>query len=409
MCESSRVVSGIYARVLCESLFNEKKSVNLDDVVVRRVLDLYPEEKLFERPIFKTGLAGTPVDFQKFQEECDKILIPWQLFLLTETNLGTELAHIESLRQKVSQKLFAKRRGNSNVTSKRIIDRLIRCQNYVTQNGTFPKHNFCGSLKGMRPVDAAAHIAAFFEIDVAVFRSKKKSSALAYLIKRLEEKNINVCQGVLTNKILPEVKGVRDVYKGTSGFVIKDEKVPFIFIPSEINPDEKDGRQIYTLAYLLTIIGLEEYEYILNKDFKASLLASRGLQKRIYNIASEFFTFQALGYEISLLSHFSNQRCMKQLTKKDWAIVGLFFILLLIISPLFGLVDETSLEDALPGAMGLLGGVGFVLSMPISFVTSLFKTSPMANLNLISWLTAIIYSAILAFILAKYNSSRAKK
>lgn len=265
-----------------------KKSVNLDDVVVRRVLDLYPEEKLVERPLFKTGLAGTPVDFQKFQEECDKILIPWQLFLLSETNLGTELAHIESQRQKVSQKLFAKRRGNSNVTSKRIIDRLIRCQNYVTQNGVFPKHGFCGTLKGLRPVDAAAHIAEYFEIDVAVFRSKKKSNALAYLIEQLEEKNINVCQGVLTNKILPEVKGVRDVYKGTSGFVIKDENMPFIFIPSEINPDEKDGRQIYTLVYLLIVIGLEEYEYIINRDFKASILASRGLQKRIYDIASEF-------------------------------------------------------------------------------------------------------------------------
>jgi hypothetical protein len=270
-----------------------KNSVSLDDIVVRRVLDLYPEEKLVERSIFEAGLNGTPVDFQKFQEECEKILIPWQLFLLSEANLNTELAHVESQRQKVSQKLFAKRRGSGNVTSKRIIDRLIRCQNYVTQTGTFPKHAFCGSLKGMRPVDAAAHIAAYFDINVNVFRSKRKAEALAYLIKQLEEKNINVSQGVLTNKILPEVKGVRDVYKGTSGFAIKDEKVPFIFIPSEINPDEKDGRQIYTLIYLLIVVGLEEYEYIINKDFKANLLASRGTQNRIYNIASEFLLPQA--------------------------------------------------------------------------------------------------------------------
>lgn len=265
-----------------------KNSVILDDVVVRRVLGMYPEEKLVTRAIFEAGLTGEPIEFQDLLDECDKILIPWQMFFLSEANLATEIAHIESQRQKVSQKLFAKRRGSGNVTSKRIIDRLIRCQEYISQNGTFPKHPYCGSLSGMSITDAAAHIATSFGIDMTVFRGKRKADALAYLIKKLEERNINVCQGVLTNKLLPQVEGVREVYKSTSGFAIKDEKVPFIFIPSEINPDEKDGRQIYTLVYLLVVIGLEEYEFIIDKDFKASLLGSRGLQKRIYDITSEF-------------------------------------------------------------------------------------------------------------------------
>jgi hypothetical protein len=265
-----------------------KHSVSLDDTVVRAVLGMYPEEKLAERDVFADGLAGEPIEFKAFLEECDKILIPWQMFLLNRTNLGIELANIESKRQKVSQKLFAKRRGRGNVTSKRIIDRLIRLQEYVSQNGTFPKHSFCGSLKWMRSDEAAAHIATSFGIDIAFFRSKRKAEALAYLIKRIEENTVNVCQGVLSNKLLPQVDGVREVYKSTSGFAVRDEKVPFIFIPSELNPDEKDGRQIYTLIYLLVVIGLEEYEFVIDKDFKASLLASRGLQKRIYDITSEF-------------------------------------------------------------------------------------------------------------------------
>lgn len=100
---------------------------------------------------------------------------------------------------------------------------------------------------------------------------------------------------------------------------------------------------------------------------------------------------------------------MKQLTKKDWAIICLFFALLLVTSPLVGLVDETPLESSLPWAMGLLGAIGFVLSIPPSALARLFSMSSGPDLNLISWLTAIIYSAILAFVLAKYNSSRAKK
>ena len=100
---------------------------------------------------------------------------------------------------------------------------------------------------------------------------------------------------------------------------------------------------------------------------------------------------------------------MRNLSKKDWAIVGLFFALLLVTSPLVGLVDETPLESSLPWAMGLLGAIGFVLSIPASVVARLLRMSSGPDLNVISWLTAIIYSAILALVLAKYNSSRAKK
>lgn len=100
---------------------------------------------------------------------------------------------------------------------------------------------------------------------------------------------------------------------------------------------------------------------------------------------------------------------MNNLSKKDWAIIGLFFALLLATSPLVGLVDETPLENSLPWAMGLLGIIGFILSIPASAVARLLRLYSIPDLNLISWLTAIIYSAILALLLAKYNSLRTKK
>lgn len=133
---------------------------------------------------------------------------------------------------------------------------------------------------------AAEKTANSFDINFSDFRRGDKASALSYLIEKIESKNINVCQGVLTNKILPHLN--RDVYKNTSGFVIQDDTIPFVFIPSEINPDERDGRQIYTLAYLVALIGLDAYEYVIDKDFKVKLLASKGLEEKIYAIASEF-------------------------------------------------------------------------------------------------------------------------
>lgn len=270
---------------------NGSNAVELDDSVIRHVLGIYPEEDIANRrPLFKAGFEIGSIDFNDLKEECDKILIPWQFFFLNQTNLNSELEHIEKEREdKVSAKLMAKRRGAGNVTSKRIIDRLIRLQNYITENVPLVDNAFCGSLVGKSEHEAVSHIRDYFGIDPEDFWDyKRKSSALSYLIGRVEDKNINVCQGVLTNKILPTWQVVdNSVYKNTSGFVIKDDKIPFVFLPSEINPEETDGRQIYTLVYLLVVIGLNEYDYFIEKDFKAKALAAKGTPARIYRITSK--------------------------------------------------------------------------------------------------------------------------
>lgn len=265
-----------------------KSATDVKNEVIQKVLGIYPEEELIERPIFKMAIKLDTLEFTNLQEECNKMLIPWQLFFLEESQLDTELANMEKGRAKVTAKLFAKRKGVGVKTSKRILDRLIRCQNYVAEVGTYPKNNFCGSLKSKSVIDSSIVIYNHFKIDASIFRRKSKADALAYLIDKIESENINICQGVLQNKILPMLTGSKDVYKNTSGFVIQDECLPFIFIPSEVNPDEKEGRQIYTLIYLVTLIGLDAYEYFIDKDFNATLLDAKGVEEKAYNIASEF-------------------------------------------------------------------------------------------------------------------------
>ncbi len=216
--------------------------------------------------------------------------MPWQIFLLNSVNLTIAINHIETQRQhKVSKKLVAKRRGSGDVTSKRIIDRLIRQQNYLTSTGTFPTNTFCGSLKGLRLQTAVAKILTHFEIDQELFwKYSGKGSALEYLIRQVDRKNINVSRGVLTNKILPNHQVVGNaIYKNTSGFAIRDDRIPFIFLPSEVNPDEVESRQIYTLVYLLVIIGLDQYDYVLEKEFKATIMKAQNMSARIHAITSE--------------------------------------------------------------------------------------------------------------------------
>lgn len=266
-------------------------STEIEDGVVECVLGIYPEEKLASRPVFKDAFDNGHVAFNDLQEESEKILIPWQMFFLTRVNLDAQITHIDNQRQhKVSAKLVAKRKGSGDVTSKRIVDRLIRQQNFLTGTTRFTNNSFCGSLHGVQTSRAVDLILSHFEIDRAVlWHYTSKGRALDYLIEKIESKNVNVSRGVLTNKILPNWRVVpSDVYRSTSGFVIRDDCVPFIFLPSEVNPDEVESRQIYTLIYLLAIIGLEQYDHFLDKDFKAKMLEAKGMTARLHAITTEF-------------------------------------------------------------------------------------------------------------------------
>lgn len=269
---------------------NNKDATEINDSVILRVLNLYPEEKLETRPIFQDAFINGRMSFADLKSESEKILIPWQMFFLTEANLNAQMIHIDTQRaHKVSPKLVSKRKGKGDVTSKRIIDRLIRQQNFLKSLNTIPRNLFCGSLKGAHTQKAVLDILSYFDIDrVALWRYSGKGTALEYLIRKIEAKNINVSRGVLTNKLLPNWQVVAsDVYRSTSGFVIKDDCVPFVFLPSEINPDEVESRQIYTLVYLLVIIGLGQYDYFLSKNFTAKMIGNTRMSARIHNITSE--------------------------------------------------------------------------------------------------------------------------
>src|SRR5262249_39060117 len=129
---------------------DRQNSIKISDQTVDRILNLYPEEELTRRSAFKNASDTGTLEFDVLKEESEKILIPWQLFLLDEEKLDRELAHIHKQRiDKVSPKLIAKRKGAGDVTSKRIIDRLIRLQNFVSKGAGLEANPFCGSLRGL--------------------------------------------------------------------------------------------------------------------------------------------------------------------------------------------------------------------------------------------------------------------
>lgn len=286
---------------------NNRESVYLDENTFLKILDMYPEENLKSRDFFSKSLIDKKIDLEKLKKEADIIQIPWQMFFLNPLNLEKELNQIENLRfEKIKKKFFiSKRNGLGNITSKRIIDRIIRIQESVVELTAPEINQFNNLLVGNNYKQKSQKLIKFFDIDIDTFLEKNtKRESLEYLIEKIESKNIYVSQGVRTNKIFPESPSLRKIYKNTSGFVLKDDFIPFIFLPGELNDSESNGRQIYTLLYLLVVIGNGDYNYAvsknLNRKFKASYLIANGSRKEIFKTVSYILLPESVTNELNI-------------------------------------------------------------------------------------------------------------
>jgi len=264
-------------------------AVEISDDVFDSILRLYPEECLFDRPLLKEARDQGHISYNVLLSECESICLPWQIFFLNVVNLKKELDSIERQRKdKFKNTSFAKRKGSGDITSKRIIDRLIRLQAFVESDNYYTNNILVSSFKGKTLTEQVNLISEYFEIDIKKFRSKNKGDALEYLISQISKKNVNISRGVLKGGVLPESPTLANVYRNTSGFVLQSEKVPYIFLPDEINPDDVAGRRIYTLIYLLACVGLDQYDFYIESQQSASMLKKKGGVKNLHDIVTAF-------------------------------------------------------------------------------------------------------------------------
>ena len=141
------------------------EAIELDDEVFNTLLSFYPEEKLVEYRLFKGPMEKGSITISELKDASEKIHIPWQMFLLNKDNLQRELKNIEDNRlDKFPRAILSihKRKGVGSITSKRIIDRQIRIQAFVTSQ--LPDNfscNFIGSLKNKTIEQAVEYIIEF--------------------------------------------------------------------------------------------------------------------------------------------------------------------------------------------------------------------------------------------------------
>lgn len=260
--------------------------VSIPESVIQQVLNIYPDENLHERKVFLEAVNSGVISYKDLLKECDVLHLPWQLFMLSEEKLASEMHKIDELRKsKFNFSKIASRAGSTHRISMRLLDRIIAFQQFNQEYCTTP-NPFVSALTTVDRDNWIPYIIKYFEIDIERFNSVTKEKALDYLIACLETKNICVSRGVLSNKILPVSNDLRDSYKQSSGFVVQDQCLPYIFLPNEVNREETAGRQIYTLTSLLMLVGLGEYNILVNSDFAARVKGSR-LTKKIHGAVAE--------------------------------------------------------------------------------------------------------------------------
>lgn len=260
--------------------------LEIDESSIQKILNIYSDEHLMERPVFANALESKDLSYTDLRHECETLLVPWQLFLLSPAKLGQETQKIEEKRKsKFDQKLIASRDNEGKGVSLRIADRLIALQEFAKEH-VAETNAFCGYLKNVHRDKWPQTIINYFEIDPAKLQSGKKKETLEYLINKAEAKHIRVARGVLTNKLLPVENKIRSTYRKSSGFVVKDEKVPYIFLPSEISDNETPGRQILTLFALLLLVGLDQYDLYITGTLELVARSNRTL-RQIYGAVSE--------------------------------------------------------------------------------------------------------------------------
>ncbi|HMT56030.1 MAG TPA: hypothetical protein PKD20_04090, partial [Candidatus Saccharibacteria bacterium] len=164
--------------------------------------------------------------------------------------------------------------------------RIIALQEFAKQDCQ-DSNNFCDSLKKIHRDEWANHIVKYFKLDVNRLYNGNKDKTLDYIIGQLESKNVRVSRGVMNNnKLLPVENRVRSTYRKSSGFIVKDDFVPYIFLPSEISDDETPGRQILTLFSLLIFLGLGIYNLYLSGNYETKINKLKTLNQA-FGVSSE--------------------------------------------------------------------------------------------------------------------------
>lgn len=293
-------------------VFSQKSIIEIERSLFEKLFHNNPGN---EDGIYSEAINKLRISFTDLKNVATKYEVPYSLFFAPSPMIDIQIKEYEKIildklpSKKSGEIFFYSRSKKLDLDIKRNIPLIVKD---ISRKQTL--------LKNMNPTatkmlftyhknlsDKARYIVKLFQINLKEIKSKE--TALRYLISKIEDHDIFV--SVSSYNYMPQriLKNVE-----FSGFYIKDNYFPFIFIntkddpASESNIMETEGRQILTLVYLLCSIYENNHSgkkrvtnnflydlageillpYIELKNYKISTYSDLILVSDIYKITPSF-------------------------------------------------------------------------------------------------------------------------
>ena len=233
---------------------------------ILNALDLYPDESLRERDSFKTILKTKELRLNNdFMNESARIKIPWQWFCLSSSNLHNQIQPIKNRRKQKASFPIANRPSSERTVSTRMVDRILDVQEFLlNKQYVIERNGLIGRYVDSSYSELVQAIPRDLGIDMHYFRSRpSKGEALKYLIAQAEKHQFGVARIVYDHGLFPSIKQSKETFNKSSGFIVYDKKIPYIFLPAESGYSETPGRQIYSCFLLLAMAFKGAYNLML--------------------------------------------------------------------------------------------------------------------------------------------------
>ncbi|MBL7738907.1 MAG: hypothetical protein JNK14_06775 [Chitinophagaceae bacterium] len=244
-----------------------KETVTISRQVFISLLDFSP---IMELASYQRAITNNEISFEDLKDLAVRSGVPYPLFFAPPHIVNRQISQKNKhLFEKIPTKdeIQVASRGKIQISDiELIIKDLARKQEFlkgrILVDTTPNKFIGCALPKiknGVSDSSISKYIREYFEFDLQHLRSLSKEKVLAYLCRKIEEKNILVSfssYNYMPQNISREL--------GFSGVCIKDKKFPYIFINTRDGDEkpkilESTGRQIFTLLTMVACTALGKF------------------------------------------------------------------------------------------------------------------------------------------------------
>ncbi|MFC5370765.1 hypothetical protein [Arcanobacterium bovis] len=238
--------------------------------ISRSVFEMLLENSIaYSDSNFLDALEHGRVQFATLRQLAEKTRVPLPLFFAPEDFVKSQIKQQNDIliANYTNQTIYMNSRNSLDVRDIQLIvkDLIQKRETIKRLYKPIPDNNITGSLKrrGLSIQDDATKLSKLLGFHIEHFRSyREKEDAFRYIVELAEQSRIYVSR--TQQHVMPQ----RITKPSFSGFLLKDRKIPYIFLANNSNGEfeEVAGRRIFTLLLLIVMLARGIYQPVALSD-----------------------------------------------------------------------------------------------------------------------------------------------